>query len=208
VFLVEALILAFEVTDRYEYIERALEINELIDAKFYDNQQGAYFLNSETEIGRILLPMDDSFQSAMSTQIANLYKLGKYADQMNLVDRGTQIVQTLLDAASSYKTSMSSFFSAAAYYLHYPDEFVLFNGDESLEAHTLSLLRPERMIYRWPAQDNRPLWDVVSDRGSVNETTLYVCQGATCSMPIQSTEEIFPLFPERRLEKFALWRRV
>jgi len=193
VFLIEALIQGYETTDDFSYLQTAEKVLKLADEKFYDQNLQIYYLNkseAEQHVGRILSAMDDSFQSALAVQVGNLYKLGQYLEKESLVQRGQDILLRLAEPASEYEASMSELFISAGYYLRYPDEVVLVSDNGDLEIPILKQYLPERLIYRWPRTDNAPYWGVVQNRENRDEATVFICRGASCSLPLTEEESI------------------
>lgn len=196
-FAIGAYISAFEFTDNWRYIRIAEKLEKLVTASFYDSSDMIYFVNPWREgslFNRVMQASDESMMSGFAKMVDNLFKLGKYLERNDLVERGRLISEKFSKSFNNFPGAMNGFQLSASNYLRYPTEIVLVNtNDSDLDtAHYLSYL-PNRLVYRWNVEnknDGRPKWDVLEGRCDVDVPTVYICKGMTCSIPLTSIEAI------------------
>jgi uncharacterized protein YyaL (SSP411 family) len=190
-FLISALIQAFEYTDNWEYVEIAEKVHDIAEAQFFDPEIGIYFLNSSSEtklLGRVVAISDDSMSSGLGAMVENLFKLGKYTMNDDLVQRGKRLGERFVKRLNEFPGSMSTLLIGITNYIRYPTEIVIVNGkeDEINNSHN-SVYIPHRLVYRWNEMnknDGRPKWDVLENRDKTELGTVFICKGMTCSMPL------------------------
>lgn len=196
-FLISALIQAFEYTDNWGFIVIANTVQQMAEEKFYDPEAGIYFLNSSSEknlLGRVVSVSDDSMSSGLGMMVENLFKLGKYTMNSELVDRGQRIAEKFVERVNEFPGSMSTLLIGVTNYLRYPKEIVIVNDENRiLDKGIYSTYNSHRLIYRWNKNnqmDGRPKWDVLEARDTTQQPTVFVCEGMTCSLPLTNVDAV------------------
>jgi uncharacterized protein YyaL (SSP411 family) len=195
--LISALIQAYEYTDNWDHLIKAKRIQDLTDAKFYDETEGVYFLNPITEdsfVSRVIQASDDSMASGLAATVDNLFKLGKYFEDNDLLNRGQRVAQKFGGRVNEYPGAMSALLISMSYYLRYPTEIVIVQDNENHlgNAHFGNFL-PRRLVYKWNDKNNkdaRPKWEVLEGRTEVETPTVYICKGMTCSLPLIKADSV------------------
>ncbi len=197
-FLISALIQAFEYTDNWGFIVIANTVHEMAEKKFFDLEAGIYFLNSSSEknlLGRVVSVSDDSMSSGLGMMVENLFKLGKYTMNSELVDRGQKIAEKFVERVNEFPGSMNTLLIGVTNYLRYPKEIVIVNDENrELDKGIHSSYIPHRLIYRWNKNnqlDGRPKWAVLEARDTTQLPTVFICEGMTCSLPLTNVDAVF-----------------
>ncbi|MCH8906058.1 MAG: thioredoxin domain-containing protein, partial [Candidatus Heimdallarchaeota archaeon] len=196
-FLIAALIQAFEYFDDWNYIVLAKKLLALADEKFFDPDAGVYFLNSKSEsqvLGRIIQVSDDSMPSGLGLMPLNLFKLGKYTENEEMLSKGLKVSERFVERINDYPGAMNNLMISSTPYIRHPIEIVVINDPENLlNAAYSSAYLSHRLIYRWNAankNDGRPEWQVLEHRTNVDKETIFICEGMTCSLPMNDPESV------------------
>ena len=195
-FTISACIAAFEYTDDWKYIKSAQQIMSLTDKLFYDQERKVYYLNTSSDtnlLGKVLEPSDDASRSGIGVMIENLFKLGKYIEDEQMVERGFDLVKSFAGRLNEYPGAMTTVLMNGKYFLRYPTEIVIVGEDYNLMNTHMRKYIPNRLIYRWndkTKSDGRPFWKTLEAREEVEKPTVFICEGMTCSMPLHSQSEV------------------
>ncbi|MHA2501901.1 MAG: thioredoxin domain-containing protein [Candidatus Kariarchaeaceae archaeon] len=192
-FLIASLIDAYEVTDDFEKIRLARKILQWTDTKFFNTDEGLYYVNpsgADDLFAPVLQTTDDSMASGLGVMVYNLFKLGKYLEEPALISRGDEIINRLLKYAGDYPGAMSTTLNSASPYFRYPHELVLTHPTPELDRAVLSHFIPDRLVYRYHGESDKPDWEVLENRTESSEPTVYICKGQTCSLPLHSVDSV------------------
>ncbi len=196
-FAISALISAFEYTDDWRYIEIASRLEKLSTEYFYNEEDKIYYVNRSRDgalFNKVMQASDESMMSGFAKMVDNLFKLGKYLEKQELVDRGKEIADKFAGSFNDFPGSMNGLQIACTNYLRYPTEIVLVDtNDTDLDKAHSSAYIPHRLVYRWNNKnrdDGRPKWNVLEARLDVDRPTVYICEGMTCSLPLSTADDV------------------
>ena len=205
--MIEALVQAFETLNDWSYIKLANNLLVKALRDFYDESNGVFYLNNlqaSHNIGNLLSAMDDSFSSSLSIMVKNLYKLGQYMENNEFLQKGERVLQQLIPSVEKYESVFSELLISCYYYSQMAIEIVITQGKsdnegqmfKKLNNEILSTYLPIRMIYRWPKKDDRPKWVILEGKLNHKESTVYICKGDMCSLPVFDVESLKKLIME------------
>jgi uncharacterized protein YyaL (SSP411 family) len=201
-FLLSSCISAYEYYNAWEYIEVALKLEQLITEKFYDPQQKVYYVNaidSKDLFSGMIQVSDDSMASGLGNLIDTLFKLGKYTENTDLIDRAEELISKFSGRILDYSGAMDAFLISATPYLRYPHEIVIVNAKGTdLDSSFFTSYTPNRLVYRWNNEsDGRPTWEVLEGRRSTDRPTVFICKGQTCSLPLHNPQAVSEVLADK-----------
>jgi uncharacterized protein YyaL (SSP411 family) len=113
VYLVEALLAAYEVTAEVTYLRKAEEVMGVCIAQFWDNDSGGFFDTEDEILGGRLKTVEDVPQpSANATAILQLLKLSAITGKDDYLDRAERAVRSFSGKAHDLGIHSGHYFSA------------------------------------------------------------------------------------------------
>ncbi len=194
-FFVAALIDLYEATFERSYLDRAVELTEVLLAHFEDTHEGGFFFTSsdhETLISRSKAAFDGAIPSGNSVAAFNLLRLSYLLENPDYLTKAEQVLRLFYDAMEQNPFGFSNMLGALDFFLRRPKEIVLL-GDKNAAATTEMLGRIHRLFVpnktircldtQGAAEEKIP--SVLAGRTQVDGTlTVYVCHNFTCSLPV------------------------
>jgi uncharacterized protein YyaL (SSP411 family) len=194
-FFAAALIDLYEATFERVYLDRAVELTEVLIAQFEDQHEGGFFFTSsdhETLISRSKAAFDGSLPSGNSVAVFNLLRLSSLLENPDYLTKAERVLRLFYDAMEQNPFGFSNMLGALDFFLHRPKEIVLL-GDKNAAATTEMLGRIHRLFLpnktircldpQGGAKEKIP--SVLAGRTQVDDTlTVYVCHNFTCSLPV------------------------
>lgn len=201
-FFAAALIDLYEATFERQYLDRAVELTETLNARFWDEVEGAYFFTSsdhETLISRSKSAFDGSVPSGNSVAALNLLRLFYLTEKQEYLDKAEKLLRLFYDAMEQNPFGFSNMLCALDFYLRRPKEIVVLgNRNEQptremlAEVHRLFL--PNKTMMCLNLQQGEALPSLVVGKTQVEgKVTAYVCQNFTCSLPVTDREALTKL---------------
>jgi uncharacterized protein YyaL (SSP411 family) len=200
-FLISGLISLHQSTLKAKYLIKAIELQEEMDNRFLDNENGGYYFtseNSEQILGRQKEIYDGALPSSNSITAKNLLRLfsitgnSGYKDQLNRLFHAFS--SQLNDAPQAYTAALETYLN-----LQYPStEIVITASDE--DDHVKNLLMTAREFA--PANT---VFLLITDKnkGTIQSTApytklypvsahpaVYVCSDFKCNAPVHTVNEL------------------
>tara|TARA_R110002020_G_scaffold91560_2_gene222325 strand:- start:67521 stop:69635 length:2115 start_codon:yes stop_codon:yes gene_type:complete len=186
-YLAEACLQLYGATMDVKYLERAQELNSLVQAKFADPTSGMYRYNGEQElISKIIKTDDGVLPSPNGVMAHNLFKLGHIKYDRAALAKANEMLTTM---ATSIKDSPSSYSQWGLLLLQtvHPYYEIAVVGPQA--AQMLRDLEgnyvPNTLVVGSPVASSMPLF---KDRFDESGTFIYVCQDTTCKLPVDTVE--------------------
>ncbi len=199
-----ALLDVYEATFGPEYLDRAVAVTDVLLDRFWDPQEGGFFLTSadhEALISRSKSAFDGSVPSGNSVAAAVLLRLYYATGQPDYLTKAETIFRLFYDTLEHQPFGLSNMLCGLDFYLRRPQEIVLLGDPAAAETtallgdihgrfipnKTLLCFDPER-----PPRQGVPSF--LEGKTQIENTlTVYVCHDFACSLPVTSWEALQPL---------------
>jgi hypothetical protein len=202
-FLVQAWLDLYEATFDKAWIERALALQESMDALFWDPAKGGYFnsaAGAEDVVVRLKEDYDGAEPAATSTAAMNLFRLASLTGSEALRERGRRAIAAFRGRWEEAPQALPQLLCAFEPALEAPRHVVLTGtpgspGFEALAAVVRGRLAPRRSLIALDAPGARAWFSSRSpwlERMGENDRvpTAYVCEEFTCRAPARTPEEL------------------
>ena len=202
-FMVLALIELYQSTFKFEYINKALKLQEYLDKYFWDDKNGGYFFTdsrSEELIVRQKESYDGAIPSGNSVSAFNLVRLGRITMNAEFEKKATRIGEVFgkniknSPVSHTYLLSVIDYLSGPSY------EIIIVDGEkkegsrELFEIINKHFIPNKIVIYKSEAQDFnqvRELKAFINELHPVNnKPTAYICKNYYCELPVTNKEDL------------------
>ena len=210
-FVIQGLIDLYETAFDVEWLKFALRLQETLDAKFFDNENGGYFTTGAGD-PRILLRLkednDGAEPAASSVAAVNLIRLAEIFDDAAMRQRARQTIDAFASQLSHFPTAMPQMLVALEAATGTRRQIVI--AGTLSEPATRDLLREVRSHYlpdtivlladgaegqKFLAEKNQALGSMQSVEG---RPAAYVCQHFTCAAPVTEVAALRDLITTSR----------
>ncbi|MCO4748008.1 MAG: thioredoxin domain-containing protein, partial [Proteobacteria bacterium] len=197
-FLAAGTLELFEATGDRVWLERTLELDEVIASKFLDTSNGGYFVapdDAETLLAREKAGADGAIPSGASVHALTLMRLAELTTKDGYRDRAEALVRAQSSRLTRSPTGYGELVLALDWMLDDPLEIVLIGEGEGADALRETLREhylPSAVFVDVTEAEARGLEDLTSlvkDRGALGgEPTVYVCQQGVCQQPVNQPD--------------------
>ncbi|MDP5172735.1 MAG: thioredoxin domain-containing protein [Bacteroidia bacterium] len=191
-YLIDALTALYQVTFDKQWLDAAVGYVAYADAHFFDASSGLYFYTSaigEQLVNRKMETQDDVIPSSNAVMAANLQSLGLLLDKPEWRDQSLDMLLSMKKDLLAHPAWHSRWGQLLLTQI-FPHYEVVIMGPESvgMRLELEEQYYPNR-IFAGGDQENLP---ILVDRSS-SETTIYVCEGFACQLPVKTREEAWHL---------------
>jgi len=205
-FLIAALLDLYEVTFDIQWMNKAIELDHILENYFEDKKNGGYFMTSndhEKLLSREKPNFDSAEPTGNSVQALNLLRLAEFTSNTRYVQRAENTLKSFSNILNASPMALSRMLIALDFYYDEPKEIVIItpqeNTDEekaSLRQDFLSALQnhylPNRVLsVLSEGSDLKTQSKVISiaeDKTPIHgKTTAYVCTQGSCELPTNDT---------------------
>ena len=188
-FLIDAYIALYQVTFEEEWLDQAQLHLEYVHMHFYDAETGMYFYTSDEDevlVTRKMEIQDDVIPSSNAALAHGLYSLGLLLHRQDYLDRSRQMLANMQNTLREHPAWHARWAQLALREL-FPHYEVAITGPNALHfrMEMNQTYYPNRIFAG--AEDSSPL-PILRDRFTP-ETTVYVCEGNTCQLPVHTVAE-------------------
>ncbi|MGG3694436.1 thioredoxin domain-containing protein [Heyndrickxia ginsengihumi] len=197
-FLMWAYIELYEADHQTTYIEKAIEISNILLSTFWDDENGGfYFTNQENET--LILGekqgFDDALPSGNSVAALMLWKLAKICGNAELFQKVDEIITSFQDDIEQYPSSFLFMLQGLMGRVIGGKEVVVSGYSEAqrqqLEARFYSCFRPFDVFIDASPNNQVHFW---SDKIDNNHPfVLYLCEHFSCQMPVYNLDHSLQL---------------
>ena len=178
-------------------IEQAIEWTRVLDAHYWGDDLGGYFLASDDTDDLIVRPLsglDDATPNANATMVCNLAALSLWTGDRCYAERAETILKAFGSSIAGNPVGHSGLLAAAldsrapAFIVHMVPE----GGDAAaMRAALRDVSLPNAVIQEIKADDELPPSSPAHGKTSVDgKVTAYVCIGPQCSLPATEPREL------------------
>jgi uncharacterized protein YyaL (SSP411 family) len=200
-FLIWGLINLYEATFEIDYLEKAIELNDILIKNFWDFRIGGFFFtagNAEDLLTRQKEIYDGAIPSGNSVAMFNLLRLYQLTGNVDY-EKKAEIINKVFAENIRTNPSAYSFLMIAVDYAVGPSYSLVVAGDTGkedtqsmIEAFKTQYLPNKSLIFR-PTDENYPLIDEFSNfvqffNKFEDKATAYVCINKTCKAPTNDIE--------------------
>jgi uncharacterized protein YyaL (SSP411 family) len=195
-FLVWGLIELYETTLDVAYLKTAVELNEKMEALFWDERDGGFFFtpgDGEELIARVKEIYDGAVPSGNSVAMLNLARLGRITGEPRFDERAHVLGRVFFEEVNRSPSAFTLLLSAVEFGTGRPREVVIVGnlGSEGTRAMHRALNRlylPNMVVLFRPEDEKEPEISQIAPF-TVTQTTVdgsataYVCEDYTCGVP-------------------------
>lgn len=181
VFLVEALIAAYEATGEMSFLERARDLMDQCIGRFWDTADGGFFDTESDVLGVRLKGIEDlPHPSANAVAIILLHKLARITGQTRYSELAERALRVFAAPAVNVGMHAASYFSALDAHFHMMTLTIRANPSHPLFQSARDISYPY-LCYAYQA----------------DEGIVIPCVGRICYEPVRSPEELREFFRKR-----------
>ena len=202
-FIVLALIELYQSTFRFEYINKALKLQEYLDKYFWDNKNGGYFFTdsrSEELIVRHKESYDGAIPSGNSVSAFNLVRLGRITMNAEFEKKATRIGEVFGENIKNSPISHTYLLSVIDYLSGPSYEIIIVDGEkkegsrEFFEIINKHFIPNKIVIYKSEDQDFSQVSELKTFINELhpinNKPTAYICKNYYCELPVTNKEDL------------------
>ena len=194
-FLVQALLHLQEITGDRGWLEKAVDVTDLVIRDFSEEGTGFFYftgVDQDDVIVRKKEVYDGAVPSGNSVMAMNLLQLALLLDRPEWRERGREMMRTLGNAIVKYPTSFGNWAMAVLEQVDGVNEIVVMGpGMEDLHREVLGVYMPHRVLMAAEKEDSR--WPLLAGREEGSRPAIYRCSNYTCQLPVFSAKELISL---------------
>lgn len=192
--LISTCLLLFKVTQDQKWISISEKLNEKLNQDFWSEGLGFYFLSSSTATDLIMRPkatQDEATPAATGTMISNLVALNALTGNSAHLNQADTILHSVSESMLANVFQTASFWHGFLNRLKH--KTVVIVGEEQMPTDTHISLATNPLISVLKLPDTSSLSPDHPAYGKTkigDQTTAYICQNGTCSLPITDLNQI------------------
>ncbi len=202
-FMVLALIELYQSTFKFEYINKALKLQEYLDKYFWDDKNGGYFftdLRSEELIVRQKESYDGAIPSGNSVSAFNLVRLGRITMDAEFEKKATRIGEVFGENIKNSPVSHTYLLSVIDYLSGPSYEIIIVDGEkkegskEFFKIINKHFIPNKIVIYKSEDRDFSKVSGLKAFIDELhpidNKPTAYICKNYYCELPVTNKEDL------------------
>jgi uncharacterized protein YyaL (SSP411 family) len=197
-YLLAALLDGLQLEWHTPHLQWAIELAERLLARFEDREHGGFYFTADDHehlIHRMKTYADEAVPSGNGIAAQALLRLGYLLGEPRYLDAVERCLRSAWSYMERYPQAHGSLLVALEEYLQ-PPQIVLIRGPRAecrrWQAELEKLYAPRRLIFSISA-DATDLPPALASKQPRAETVAYVCDGFTCSEPVQSLAALLAL---------------
>jgi uncharacterized protein YyaL (SSP411 family) len=202
-FYVNGLLDLFAANSKQEYLDRSIIYNDFMLQHFWDEKEGNLFFTSDDHeqlISRTKNFYDLAIPSGNSMSASNLLRLHHYTQNNSYLDRAVRIMKAGSRSAAENPFGFGQMLNSIYLYVKKPVEVTVIISENSSNTNNSNLaawLNRQFLPHSIPAivhsndlakLERYPYFKGRQAQGG--RETAFVCKNYTCSLPIESIEEL------------------
>lgn len=202
VFMIRGLLDLYEASLDEQWLEWAVALQAKLDELFWDSAGAGYYMATSDDpsiLVRMKEAQDGAEPSANSTSVGNLIRLSSFVDQKSYITRAEEIIKASVTLLSKIPLALPELVSNYIMYLQ-PRKQIIIAGDRDSQ-DTKDLLKcvhshymPNKVLMLCDGKQDGFLASKLSVFKTLErkdgKATAYVCENYTCSLPVNSVEEL------------------
>ncbi len=218
-FFIAALIDLYEATHNINWLEKAVELDKILQAYYEDRENGGFFMTGKDQAGLIAREKpnyDGAEPSGNSVALLNLLRLGEYTTRDDYRVRAEKLLTTFLGSTSAHPMALPEMLIALDFYTDKAKEIVIVSPPGKIEKAKpyLKELRknflPNRILTvateGEDLESHARLIPVAGKKSALKgKATAYVCEKGVCQLPATDPAQFAQQIGE--IEKLILKER-
>ena len=201
-FMIYGLLELYESTLEFQYLETALQYNEILTASFRDEKKGGYYMTADDAEELIIRPKeiyDGAIPSGNSVHMYNLLKLARLTGSPELESQAAETGQTFSGMINRSPSNFSQALIALQFAQGETVEVVVVGEKSDSKAAAMldyinSVYKPGKVVLlKNEANADRlaKRAPFTKDQNQVDgKPTVYICRNFACEKPINTLEEL------------------
>jgi hypothetical protein len=189
-FLIEAFINLYECTFDEDWLMEAKKLADYTLEHFYDEKSELFFYTSDLHDDAITrkIEVTDNVIPASCSSLANgMFRLGLLFENPDYSGIAVSMVRKVREKMMTYPSAFSNW-AILQLQMVYPFYTVVITGPETAQK-TTQLQKHYRPGLLFSGGTEKPTIPITDNRWSADATTIYVCTGSECRMPVKTIEE-------------------
>jgi uncharacterized protein YyaL (SSP411 family) len=197
-YFVNALLDVFEIDPNSKYLDLAMQLSYHLIDHFWDEENSSFFMTSDSHETLIIRPKsnyDLSLPSGNSVSCFALLRLYHISQEQKFLEISTKIMESQAQMAAENPFGFGFLLNTIYMYLQKPIEITILNNvDVDVTNYLSHSFLPESIMV---SINNSKQYDALSKypffAGKIfdsSATNVFVCKDFTCSLPLQTIDEI------------------
>lgn len=201
-FFIQANLDLFEATSEAEYLKFAIEMNQILKEKFWDDNDGGYFFTS-SDSEKIILRQKELYDGAIpsgnSVQLLNLIRLSRITNDLSYKDFTEKQIDFFSGEVQRYPAGYSYFLFAYGIYSSPSVEIIISGNELKVNQAKKEILKhhiPNRTIIIITKSNQDELIELLpylKDYKTNDEFKIFVCNNFVCSNSVNNVEEVLKI---------------
>ena len=203
VFLIDAILELNQARWRTSEIEFAIELADIVLKHFEDKNNGGYFFTSDDHeklLHRSKPTSDDATPSGNGIAAKVLARLGHLLGESRYLQSAERTLRLLSFNVMRYPSAHGALVMSMEEFL-YPPDLIIIRGHLERALEWLTPIKggylPHTMIFLVPTEEKN-LPGILSNFKCGQEVTAYICNGTSCTPPINDIDQFINTFRERK----------
>ena len=189
-FLISALIEYYQVSFEENYLQKANELTQYVEAHFYNKSSGMFLYTDDQHsdlIARKMEVSDNVIPSSNSEMGRNLFLLSLYFENKNYEEQSIQLLKNVLEDVKKNLGYYSNWAQTMILQIYSITEVAIAgtNWKEKLAEFQTNYL--PNLIYSGGEKEGS--LSLLENKLIPGKTTIYVCRNKTCGMPVEKVSE-------------------
>ncbi|XP_041363382.1 spermatogenesis-associated protein 20-like isoform X2 [Gigantopelta aegis] len=201
-FVIRGLLDLYEACYNDRWLQWAEQLQETQDKLFWDDEAGGYFssgLRDPTIVLRMKDDQDGAEPSSNSVSAMNLLRLSHFLNRTEWQDKGSKLFQVFYQRLAKIPIAVPELVCALVFALSTPKQIIIYGDKESEDTKEMfktvheSYLPNKVVIHADGSSESflRTRLPILETLSKVDgKTTAYVCENYSCSLPVNSTQEL------------------
>ena len=196
-FFIAALIDLYEVTHDINWLKKAIELDEILQANYEDQENGGFFMTDKDQAGLIAREKpnyDGAEPSGNSVALLNLLRLGEYTTKDSYRVRAEKMLTAFLGSASARPMALSEMMLALDFHTDKAKEIVIVSppgkideAEQYLKEFRKKFLPNRILTVATEGEDLKSHARLIPVTGKksalMGKATAYVCEKGVCQLP-------------------------
>jgi len=205
--LARAALLLLEASGDRSYLAQAEKLVALLDAHFWDAENGGYFTTAD-DVADVIIRQksaaDNATPSGNGTMVEVLSRLYHLTGKPDYARRCMQLITAFGGEVNRNFFPLATLFNAVDYHLNCLQIVVIGGGDDGATDRLLGIIRaqplPNKLVQVLPAGTALPPHHPAVGKEMVGgKPTVYLCRGQTCGLPITEPDALTRALSERAI---------
>jgi hypothetical protein len=194
-FMLDALLYLLQCRWRSEDLSFAVEIADLMLARFQDEANGGFFFTADDHESLFHRPKpmtDDALPAGNGIASYALARLGHLLGETRYLDAAERTLRAGWNGLSQYPHAHNALLLAVEEYLDPPQTIILRGKGAEFERWRTRCLKeyaPRRVCFAIPANET-VLPGLLGERAPRGSTVAYLCEGHVCGAPVSDYEAL------------------